>query len=87
MTPRSLKLFSVIVIIVIRGHFEIIAGDLVTLLDPRAKIDHLAALGTERAMRIVFPRGLDTTSRTLDRTRHGIPMFMPLIFRKTILPQ
>jgi hypothetical protein len=73
LTSHSLRLFSVIVILLF-GH-QFIARNLVALLDPRAQIDHLAALGAKRTVRIIFPRGLGTTGRTLDRQRHGFLVF------------
>jgi len=60
-----------VVILVVQEQFEVVARDLVALLDPRAQINHLAALGTKGPVRIILPRGLDTTSWTLDRQRHG----------------
>ena len=67
----SLKLFRVFIIFV-RHKFNLIARNLVALLNPCPEIDHLAALGTEGTVRIVLPWSLDTTGRTLNRQRHDI---------------
>ena len=79
-TSRLLNLF--IVILVVQEQLEVIARDLVALLDPRAQIDRLTALGTKGPVRIVLPRGLDTTSRTLDRQRHGFSSVYANYFSK-----
>jgi hypothetical protein len=62
-----------VVVLVVQEQLVVIARYLVAFFKPRTQIDRLAALGTKGTVRIILPRGLPTTSRTLDRQRHGFP--------------
>jgi hypothetical protein len=45
----------------------LLRGNLVLLVGPRAEVDQLAALGAERAVRVLFPGDGSVTGRALHK--------------------
>jgi hypothetical protein len=49
----------------------LLRGDFIFLVGPRAEVEQLAALGAERAVRVVFPGGRSVTGWALHKAVSG----------------
>jgi hypothetical protein len=70
-----LSRFIVIIILLVGEKIRLIAGNLVTLFGPRAKIDQAAPLRAKRPVRIIFPGNFFAACRALHRERHRYPRY------------